>query len=258
MQGPAEAFQYLFEQVMPQSPVYRFRTIFYNKMEPGKTLVDYRLPAHTPAALMRQAIDGNPEPQRLVPVLCEGVHGLRERVLVQQAALGKQASLLAESKGALDKFQTRHTAEILPKLEGAKRRFEQGRARLLRAMVQLERVRAQGYAVQDREQELRSRLDKLLSDLQQPNEYRARLAELQTRTLALAPPLPETTMSGGGGQARPLLERDDLERVVQTLEEQRKAHGALVQVLLDETKHSDRILRALASTGTAGSGSGYS
>jgi len=250
MGNPAEFFQMLFEQVNDKSPTYRFRTVFYNVREPGKSLNDYRMPPHTPAALLRQATEGNPDPDRLVPVLCEGFNGLRERVKAQHQQLDRQQQTAAGLAQSLKGLTTRHSNDLLPRLDASKRRFEQARARLVRLVIVLERVRAQGYALQGREDELRVRLEQLLRDLSQPDEYRARLAELQTRVLAVGDVDANSSAyyAGGNGEQGVLqLERADAAQLSQTLEDQRKAHAALVQVLLDDERGVDRLARALSS-----------
>lgn len=239
----------LFEQVNEKSPTYRFRTIFYNVRDPNKTLAEYRLPPHTPPALLRQATEGNPDPERLVPVLCEGLQGLRDRVKAQNTQLERQQASAQSLAQALKGLTAKHVHELLPRLDAAKRRFEQARARLLRIAIALEKVRASGYALHGKEDELRARFDQLLRDLQQPHEYRARLAELQTRVLALSPE------SGVGGALGLELAPDDAARLAQTLDEQRQAHATLLQVLVDDDRAADRLIRAL----TAGSsGTSYS
>lgn len=236
----------LWEQVNEKSATYRFRTVFYNVREPGKGLSDYRLPPHTPPALVRQATEGNPDPERLVPVLCEGLHGLRERVKAQHSQLEKQQTGASGLSRALKGLSDKHSHELLPRLDAAKRRFEQARARLLRIAIALERLRASGYALHGKEDELRARFDQLLRDLQQPHEYRARLSELQTRVLAVTP---EAGVGTHGLELAP----DDTARLAQTLEEQRVGHAALMQVLLDDERATDRLARALTTTSSASS-----
>ena len=241
----------LGEQVDDKSPTYRFRTIFYNVRDPGKTLAEYRLPPQTPPALLRQATEGNPDPERLVPVLCEGLQGLRERVKAQTTQLERQQVSASSLGQALKGLSGKHVHELLPRLDASKRRFEQARARLLRIAIALEKVRATGYALHGKEDELRARFDQLLRDLQLPHEYRARLAELQTRVLALSPE------AGVGGALSLELAPDDAGRLAQTLEEQRAAHAVLLQVLVDDERTTDRLARALTST-SASSGTVYS
>lgn len=132
-----------------------------------------------------------------------------------------------------------HANDLSPRLEACKRRFEQSRARLLRLVVALETLRAQGYALQTREDELRKSFERLLADLARPDEYRARLAELQTRVLSVS----DITAANDGFQ----LDRGDAARLAQTLEEQRRAHAALIQVIIDDERAAERIARALTS-----------
>jgi len=235
----------LWEQVNEKSATYRFRTVFYNVRETGKGLSDYRLPPHTPPALVRQATEGNPDPERLVPVLCEGLHGLRERVKAQHSQLEKQQTGASGLARALKGLSDKHSHELLPRLDASKRRFEQARARLLRIAIALERLRASGYALHGKEDELRARFDQLLRDLQQPHEYRARLSELQTRVLGVA------SEAGAAGTLGLELAPDDTARLSQTLEEQRVAHAALMQVLVDDERSTDRIARALTSSASS-------
>lgn len=211
--APEQTMQVLFNYLEPKGAYYRFRHIFFNRIAPGANVANYKVPTNVPAAFMAQAVERSPDPKSFVPVPALGSGDLLLRLNTQTAEIKEQQTRVDQLQAYIKQMQTAHESSIQQRLQLARTREAALRARLIKVLAKIERVRARGYSIQSSEEDYHQRLgmepraiivlgldstEQMLAELQRPSHYRGRLAELRAKADGsehLTAPLPTLALS---------------------------------------------------------------
>ncbi|KAI8612109.1 nucleoporin complex subunit 54-domain-containing protein [Chytriomyces sp. MP71] len=203
----------------PTSPSCQFRHYFYNMVHPNE-VQKYGCPPNHDPNLYNQAIQDNPDPTCMVPVLAVGFEDLKKRVSEQDAMSDMHKAKLEELAERLNAIERKHYLETTVKLEEYKRRHVELSQRVLSMMKTVEILRNKGYPIRSEEEALRARLEAMNTQLKKPAHFRGRVQELEAalrmikdaRRMESAGSLGAAAAGGAGGLGR--------EGVVEMSEEQ--------------------------------------
>ncbi|KAI9355367.1 nucleoporin complex subunit 54-domain-containing protein [Zopfochytrium polystomum] len=182
----------------PESPSCQFKHYFYNMVHTNEVQF-YRCPPNQDPALFQQALQNNPDPTCMVPVLAVGFEDLKKRVNQQITTSQIHGTKLDELCAVLEKIEKKHYLETTSKLDEYKRRHVELSHRVLKIMKYVEILRNKGYSIRAEEEALRGRLEAMDQQLKKPAHFRGRTQELQAtlRTLRESRKAGQNTLSGG-------------------------------------------------------------
>ncbi|TQS32139.1 hypothetical protein Golomagni_07554 [Golovinomyces magnicellulatus] len=119
-----------------------------------------------------------------MPVLCSGYTGVADRLKTQKRAISEFNTRLHQVNSSLDAILQRHELETEVRALAARRRQTLINERCLALAAKVQILRNRGYALSGDEDDLKSRLQKLEREVQDP-AIGAREEELWTRLIVL-------------------------------------------------------------------------
>ncbi|KAI9324000.1 nucleoporin complex subunit 54-domain-containing protein [Obelidium mucronatum] len=162
----------------PASPMCQFRHYFYNMVHPNEVAL-YKCPPNHDPTLYQQAVQDNPDPSCMVPVLAIGFEDLKKRINHQEQMSNIHKGKLDELAEWLNTIERKHYLETVVKLEEYKRRHVELSQRVLSMMRTVEVLRNKGYPIRSEEEALRARLEAMSTQLKKPAHFRGRVQELE-------------------------------------------------------------------------------
>ncbi|KAJ3127382.1 hypothetical protein HK101_005585, partial [Irineochytrium annulatum] len=142
------------------SPNCQFKHYFYNMVHPNEVQRYSRPPNHD-ATLYDQAMQDNPDPSCMVPVLAVGFEDIKKRIAQQDEANRAHRAKLEEIDSKLDSLERKHQLETTVKLDEFRRRHTELARRVLFVMRRVHVLRNKGYPIRAEEEALRVRLEAL-------------------------------------------------------------------------------------------------
>ncbi|ORY49622.1 hypothetical protein BCR33DRAFT_713943 [Rhizoclosmatium globosum] len=183
----------------PNSPMCQFRHYFYNMVHPSEVGM-YKCPPNHDPTLYQQAVQDNPDPSCMVPVLAIGFEDLKKRISHQDQMSEMHKAKLTELAEMLNTIERKHYLETVVKLDEYKRRHVELTHRVLILMRTVEILRNKGYPIRSEEESLRARLEAMATQLKKPAHFRGRVQELEAALrLVKDSRRLETVGSVGGG-----------------------------------------------------------
>ncbi|KAJ3030164.1 UNVERIFIED_CONTAM: hypothetical protein HDU68_009941 [Siphonaria sp. JEL0065] len=178
----------------------------------------YKCPPNHDPTLYQQAVQDNPDPNCMVPVLAIGFEDLKKRIGHQEQMSNIHKAKLDELAEWLNTIERKHYIETVVKLEECKRRHVELSHRVLSMMRTVEVLRNKGYPIRSEEEALRARLEAMSTQFKKPAHFRGRVQELEAalRMMKDARRM-QTIASVGGGfsnQQQAQQQRDENGEVV--------------------------------------------
>ncbi|KAJ3130540.1 hypothetical protein HK098_000105 [Nowakowskiella sp. JEL0407] len=221
----------------PESPLCHFRHYFYNFVHPNEAKF-YVKPANHDETLWQQAMNDNPDPTCMVPVLATGFGDIKKRMEHQEAYNTAHKAKLEEIRERLDQVEKVRHLETTVKLKEYQRRHMQIAARVLMVMKKLQVLRNLGYSIRAEEENLRVRLESMILQLKKPSQFRGRISELAAQVHMLKE-------SGGlvAENVVPGLEIDDLttKLIYEALSEEQTGLAHLTEIVVKDSKDLERL-----------------
>lgn len=137
-------------------------------------------PAGIDARIWEQARLDNPDPARMIPVPIVGFDELHQRLRLQEQQTTLHQARLELISSDIATLQ-RNQADIVAKTEQYKRNQLLLGHRILQVLVRQELYRKHGYAIQADEEQLRTKLEAIYSELTAPMQFKGRLDELMSQ-----------------------------------------------------------------------------
>lgn len=177
-----EQMKLVTEKWDPANPSCVFKHYFYNKVDESH-IPFYKPQAHEDPREWEEALQNKPGPQ-FMPVLCSGYTGVADRLKTQKRAISEFNTRLHQVNSSLDAILQRHELETEVRALAARRRQTLINERCLALAAKVQILRNRGYALSGDEDDLKSRLQKLEREVQDP-AIGAREEELWTRLIVL-------------------------------------------------------------------------
>jgi len=176
-----------------------------------------------PERMWQQAQERNPDSSCMVPVLASDFPALRNRMKAQEEQRENQLKALKSYQEYIQKLNQKHTISTTVIIEEFHRKQLELMNRLVQLMIRLELHRSRGQSLTRDEEQFRMQLENVQKELNQPNQYKALLNEVNSlvRMQEDNPPI-----------SYPDLQEEDLKNFQQVLSTQ--AQG--IQVLMESLK----------------------
>ena len=164
-----------------QSPL---RSYIYQHVGDEKEALQYRPnPQQEDESKWEEAISKRPGPQ-WVPVLVRGFYEMGEKGKRQCEMIAKGNMLLQEINTSLEVQLETHNQKVAARLAECRRRQQAASKRALALAVKVQILRNKGYVMDNAEEELKSKLEKLERDVLDPG-LDARQQEIWARMLGI-------------------------------------------------------------------------
>ncbi|KOS20972.1 Nucleoporin nup44 [Escovopsis weberi] len=177
-----EQMKLVTEKWDPASPSCAFKHYFYNKVDESQ-IPFYKPQPYEDPREWEEALQNKPAPG-FMPVLCAGYTGVADRLKTQKRAISEFNTRLHQVNGCLDALLQRHELETETRALAARRRQTMLSNRCLALAARVQILRNRGYALSGDEDELKSRLQSLEREVQDP-AVGAREEELWSRLIVL-------------------------------------------------------------------------
>ena len=129
------------------------------------------------------AVQKRPGPE-WVPVLARGFRELGQRALLQREAIAKCNMMLNEINASLDIQLDTHRQKVAARLDDSRRRHKAISQRTLALAVKVQILKNRGYVMDNAEEELKTKLNKLEAEVLDPSTN-AREQEIWARMLGI-------------------------------------------------------------------------
>lgn len=139
-----------------------------------------RVPDGIDPKMWEQAKLNNPDSKKFIPVPLIGFQALNERFKMQQFETQQQKIRLHQLSSQISDMQ-KHVAAIKSKLEECKRKKVVLCNRVLKVLISKEIESRRGFPIQEDEENLRSRIENILSELHAQTKYKGCLNELMSQ-----------------------------------------------------------------------------
>eukprot|EP01127_Copromyxa_protea_P006742 TRINITY_DN16732_c0_g1_i1.p1 TRINITY_DN16732_c0_g1~~TRINITY_DN16732_c0_g1_i1.p1 ORF type:complete len:271 (-),score=57.54 TRINITY_DN16732_c0_g1_i1:62-874(-) len=213
-------------QANSQSPQYRFRWAFYNKIDEQNKVGK---PSKMPDAMYSVAMEQNPNRGSLTPVLAEGFKDLKVRLEAQHKAQQDHRTAIESIKTYIEDLKQTHTLDVTVSLEDYKAKQMAVASRVLNLMVRLELLRHKQQSIQRGEEQFRTQIENIQRELNQPDQYKSRLSEVVSRV---------RMQEDRGTSAYPELDEEDQLQICKVLQE---AGSGLAALVTDLKKDSEAV-----------------
>ena len=130
--------------------------------------------------LWAQAKHENPDPNRFIPVPLVGFAALNERFKLQERETEQhkmRLKIISDNVSSLE----RHVSETKSKLDECRRKHISLSNRVLKIMINQEVMRKRGFPIQAEEDQLKSKLEAIQSELSAPTKFQGCLNELMSQ-----------------------------------------------------------------------------
>ncbi|KAJ3490044.1 hypothetical protein NLI96_g1728 [Meripilus lineatus] len=218
----------------PVSPQCRFQHYFYNLVDPAQ-VQQYGRPANaTNDALWQKALNDNPDPSCLVPVVACGFDDLQQRVEAQAKLASEHQDRLKELKTRIEALTQRHEVSNISRLRRASMLQIQLTQRILRVVQHLHLLlpTLRSSAIRPEEEELRVALEKIDEEVRRPGgigKLRGKLNELWALLGAVNAARERDRMNGGIEWA--VVDEEGLGHIAKILAEEQAGLAHLTKIL---------------------------
>ncbi|KAI9318559.1 nucleoporin complex subunit 54-domain-containing protein [Dichotomocladium elegans] len=158
----------------PSSHLCQFRHYFYN-MVPASERHLYIKPPNQDEHLWNEAMQNNPDPANMVPVLATGFGDVLKRMEVQDQELMKHKEKIMEIAERVDIVQKKHSLGFQIKLEEHRRRHNELTQRLIRLLKYVQVLRYKGFPLDEDEQKLMESLKGMAQQQLNPEDLNTKL-----------------------------------------------------------------------------------
>ncbi|KAI8835522.1 nucleoporin complex subunit 54-domain-containing protein [Chytridium lagenaria] len=224
----------------PTSPNCQFKHYFYNMVHPSEVQY-YRCPPNEDPTLYQQAVQDNPDPSCMVPVLAVGFADIKKRIQQQDVVGEAHKAKLRELAAQLEKIERKHYLETTAKLEEYKRQHATlSHAFYMYIMRFVEMLKNKSYPIRAEEEALRSRLEAMDMQLKKPAHFRGRIQELQATVRSLKDSRRLGT-DGKDGESRAVAyeigSEEQMRLIGETLQNSQEGLHKLTELIAEDTKH---------------------
>ncbi|CDH49667.1 nucleoporin nup44 [Lichtheimia corymbifera JMRC:FSU:9682] len=160
----------------PSSHLCQFRHYFYNVV-PANERHRYTRPADQDEHLWNEAMQNNPDPTTMVPVLATGFGDVLKRMEMQDIQLDAHKKTMMEIGERLETVQQKYMLGSLVKLDEQRRRHTDLTQRLIRMLKYVQVLRYKGFPLHDDEHRLMEVLKQMTEQALTPEQLNNRLRE---------------------------------------------------------------------------------
>lgn len=179
------------------------RTYLYKHVESETEALKYRPGPGEDEDKWEEALAKRPGPD-WVPLLVQGFFHLGRKAQIQMEAIQRCNMMLQEINTSLDVQLDKHRQNVATRLEECKRRQAATAQRTLALAVKVQILRNRGYVMDNAEEELKSKLEKLHREVFDPSldarqqEIWARMLGIRERTKRLKMEMEKVAPSANG------------------------------------------------------------
>lgn len=159
------------------------RQYLYNKVDNEEEVVMYQPGPDEDPQKWEEAVDKRPSPTA-VPVMVKGFWELGKRAQLQRQGTANCNLRLREINDSLDAQLQRHSQVFTPRISECRRRHTVTRQRTLALAAKIQILRNRGYAMDNAEEELKEKLQKLEREVFDPS-LNGREQEIWARMLGI-------------------------------------------------------------------------
>ncbi|OAL26862.1 hypothetical protein AYO20_09895 [Fonsecaea nubica] len=167
----------------PSSLSSPLRTYLYQHVESETDALKYRPGPGEDEDKWEEAVSRRPGPD-WVPLLVQGFFQLGRKAQIQMEAVQRCNMMLQEINTSLDVQLDKHRQNVATRLEDCKRRQASAAQRTLVLAVKVQILRNRGYVMDNAEEELKAKLEKLQREVFDPS-LNAREQEVWARMLGI-------------------------------------------------------------------------
>ncbi|EXJ93824.1 hypothetical protein A1O1_02217 [Capronia coronata CBS 617.96] len=167
----------------PQNLSSPLRTYLYKHVETETEALKYRPGPGEDEDKWEEALSKRPGPD-WVPLLVQGFFQLGRKAQIQMEAIQRCNMMLQEINTSLDVQLDKHRQNVATRLEECKRRQAATAQRTLALAVKVQILRNRGYVMDNAEEELKSKLERLQREVFDPS-LDARQQEIWARMLGI-------------------------------------------------------------------------
>eukprot|EP00823_Brevimastigomonas_motovehiculus_P003185 TRINITY_DN1924_c0_g1_i1.p1 TRINITY_DN1924_c0_g1~~TRINITY_DN1924_c0_g1_i1.p1 ORF type:complete len:342 (-),score=93.92 TRINITY_DN1924_c0_g1_i1:513-1538(-) len=211
---PERRIQTIEDAYNPQASNCRFRFMLYNKTDPSKVAL-YRPPSNVNMRLWQQAVQNNPDPKTLVPTQVQGLEDLKKRIEQQNIAQAAYQQWVDKLRDRIKELQQQHDVTQKQQIETMRKTMIDQGHRLVKVMTKLESNRARGLPLLNTELDFRRKLESLKKRMSKLTD---RVSELSSLVKSR-----DDRPSENQQQSLPTLDADNLTKIHQILEQQRRS-----------------------------------
>ncbi|RVX69008.1 hypothetical protein B0A52_08075 [Exophiala mesophila] len=184
----------VYRSIPAQMNIVKNKWDFTNTSSPLRTYIYQHVGSETEALKYRpgpgededkweEAVSKRPGPE-WVPLLVKGFFELGRKAQIQMEAIQRCNMMLQEINTSLDDQLHKHRQNVATRLEECKRRQAAAAQRTLALAVKVQILRNRGYVMDNAEEELKTKLEKLQQDILDPS-LNAREQEIWARMLSI-------------------------------------------------------------------------
>eukprot|EP01126_Amoeba_proteus_P006204 TRINITY_DN12159_c0_g2_i5.p1 TRINITY_DN12159_c0_g2~~TRINITY_DN12159_c0_g2_i5.p1 ORF type:complete len:264 (-),score=50.66 TRINITY_DN12159_c0_g2_i5:110-901(-) len=208
----------------------RFCYPFFNKKTDVN--IQYGKPEKMPEEMYLQALQINPDNKTMYPVLAQGFEGLKERLVLQEKAQQAHSAAIQGLKTYMEQLTQAHTLEVSVTLEEYKVKQMNNATRVLRLMKRLELLQHRHQPLLRGEEQIITRLENYQHELNQPDQYKARLNQAMSKI---------RMQEDNGPVPYPSLEEEDQLQICKILD----SAGKGLQVLIEDMQKDSEALQII-------------
>jgi len=160
----------------PQSADCRFRSVFYNLVNPAD-IPKLGKPSVVDAAKWDQAVKNNPSPTKLFPTQATGFSDLLKRIDAQTKTTQQHIDALNNIEKCLQQLEQRNR-QTNQQIEQFKQNSIVISDRILKIMSKLEVSAGNGQPISSQEESFQRKLEHLNAELNKPTQSKSKLNEL--------------------------------------------------------------------------------
>ncbi|KIM41314.1 hypothetical protein M413DRAFT_27686 [Hebeloma cylindrosporum] len=255
-----QSIEAIYNAWNPASKDCRFQHNFYNLVDPKQVNLYGRPPNATNDALWQKAVQENPDPSCLVPVIAVGWDDLRSRIEAQTTQSAGHIQKLDELRSRLSALQTQRSVSNTSRILRAMSVQTQQIQRVMRLVQHLHLLipSIRSSALRPEEEALRGKLEEIEEEMRRAR-VKGRLNELWALIGALGAGVEKAGSSNGagGGGEWAVVDEDGLAQIAQILAEQQAGLQHLTKILQQDLRDLNVVFgRSDANNVTLEEGSG--
>ena len=216
----------------------KFSYVFYNAVKEAEAAVRNRIrhPEFTQQQF-EQAMQNNPNPRKLVPVMAHGFKDLVARMEQQKKTLAMIEGNVRHVRKTVRKLEDKYIKIKDQEIPAVLQKHAALANRLLKIMGILERMDKKGSSLMQHEVQYMNRLASIKSELGKPNQFRSKIEELRS--------IVRTQQGTLGGEVN-FIDRRNLRQIKKFLAMQGKGIGHIQEILERDRRRVDIIRRGIA------------
>eukprot|EP01114_Cavostelium_apophysatum_P021225 TRINITY_DN7343_c0_g1_i1.p1 TRINITY_DN7343_c0_g1~~TRINITY_DN7343_c0_g1_i1.p1 ORF type:complete len:429 (-),score=85.00 TRINITY_DN7343_c0_g1_i1:23-1309(-) len=235
---PQQKITFVSEAYNVEGADCRFKHMLYNRVDDPSAYVK---PSNVDQRLWDQAVEANPDPKRLIPVLAVGFAQLKTRIQSQEEEKERQMKQLNEVQSVLAALQRKQELDNLPGIDDCKRKHVILNHRILKLMKKIEVLRYKSFSLTQEEENFKNRLVTIQRALSNPSSYRSKLNELT----ALVNRQEERLLSAPNFAVN--IPEEQLEKISEHLQSETKALGVLEDMTKKDLRDANIMIEGLKS-----------